>query len=296
MTGARPEPQRRSFSSQGLELSYVEWGEADAPLIILLHGSRDHARSWDWTAAALVGDGWRVVAPDLRGHGDSQWSPDSAYVTSYQVQDLAELVDTLAVPRFSLIGHSFGGTVCARFTAMFPERVERLVLIEGFGPAPEVFAMWNAQGSVARSRQWLEARRKALARPPQIFASVEAACAQFRAANPDLSPEQVAHLGRHAVRRHGDGWVWKSDPQMKHFPPEDHYAETEDVWRSIACPTLAIRGSRGFLPNPFTDGRCELIADCRMVTIDDAGHWPHHERFDDFLGELMPFLNAKAMT
>ena len=293
MNGPFSEPSRHCFTSQSLDLSYVEWGDSAAPLAILVHGSRDHARSWDWTAKALVAEGWRVVAPDLRGHGDSQWSPDSAYVTSYQVQDLAELIDTLGVPRFSLVGHSFGGTLCTRYSAMFPERVKRLVLMEGFGPAPAVFANWNAQGSVARSRQWLEARRKDLARPPQVFASMEDACAQMQAGNPGLSEEQVAHLGFHAVRRHGQGWVWKSDPQMKHFPPEDHYAETDDVWKSIACPTLAIRGSRGFLPDPFTDGRCELIAQCRMVTIEDAGHWPHHEQFEVFLAELIPFLNAR---
>ncbi len=294
MTTPSPEPSQHRFTSQGLDLSYVEWGDSDAPLVILVHGSRDHARSWDWTARALVAEGWRVAAPDLRGHGDSQWSPDSAYVTSYQVQDLAELIDTLGMDRFMLVGHSFGGTLCARYAAMFPERVERLVLVEGFGAAPAVFTQWNEQGSVARSRQWLEARRRALARPAQVFASVEAACEQLRSANPDLSEEQAAHLGRHAVRREGQGWVWKSDPQMKHFPPEDHYAETEDVWKSIASPTLAIRGSRGFLPDPFTDGRCDLIPDCRKVTIDNAGHWPHHEQFDTFLAELIPFLNEKV--
>lgn len=294
MRAPQSEPLRHRFTSQGLDLSYVEWGDPAAPLVIMVHGSRDHARSWDWTAPALLAQGWRVVAPDLRGHGDSQWSPDSAYVLSYQVMDLADLIDTLGVARFVLVGHSFGGTVCARFAAMFPERVQRLVLIEGFGPAPAVFARWDEEGSVARSRQWLETRRKALARQPQVYDSVDAACAQLRAGNPDLSDEQAAHLAWHGLSHEGHGWVWKSDPQMRHFPPEDHYAETEDVWRSIASPTLAIRGSRGFLPDPFTDGRCDLIPDCRKVTIDDAGHWPHHERFDTFLAELIPFLSAKA--
>lgn len=295
-SGLPPEPARRGFTSQGLALSYVEWGDPQAPLAILVHGSRDHARSWDWTAQALLEQGWRVVAPDLRGHGDSQWSPDSAYLASYQVMDLADLIDTLGVARFVLVGHSFGGTVCARYAAMYPERVERLVLVEGFGPAPAVFARWDEEGSVARTRQWLEARRKALARPLQVFDSLEAGCAQFRSANPDLSEERAAHLVRHALRRQGHGWVWKSDPQMRHFPPEDHYAETDDVWKSIACPTLAIRGSGGFLPDPFTDGRCDMIADCRKVVIEEAGHWPHHEQFGTFLGELLPFLSEKAIA
>lgn len=168
MTEMSADPVQHRYSSQGLDLAYVGCGDCADPLVILVHGSRDHSRSWDWIAAVLVATGRRVGTPDLPGNGDSQWSPDSAYLTSYQVMDLADLIDSLEVPRFVLVGHSFGGTVCARYTAMFPERVERLVLIEGFGPAPAVFARWNEEGLVERSRQWLAALRKALTRQPQL--------------------------------------------------------------------------------------------------------------------------------
>ena len=74
------EPAASGFTTQGLKLNYVEWGAPDAPLLLLLHGVRDHARSWDWTARRLVGEGWRVVALDLRGHGDSDWSDRKSVV------------------------------------------------------------------------------------------------------------------------------------------------------------------------------------------------------------------------
>jgi pimeloyl-ACP methyl ester carboxylesterase len=259
-------------------------------MAVLVHGSRDHARSWDWTARALVEKGWRVIAPDLRGHGDSAWSPDGAYLTSYQVQDLADLIEQLAVPRLSIIGHSFGGTVSARYAAMFPEHVARLVLIDGMGPGPEIFAKWKKRGSVARSREWLQQRKALMAKPPRIFSSIDDARTQLGAGNPALSSEQADHLTRHGLRETSGGWIWKSDPLMTYFPPEDYHAETDDVWTSLACPTLLFRGGKSFTVDPISDGRCALIKDCRSVSYEDAGHWLHHERFDAFIAELKEFL------
>ncbi len=284
------EPSTHGFTSQSLRLNYLDWGDHDAPLVILVHGSRDQARSWDWTANALVAEGWRVVAPDLRGHGDSDWSPDAAYLTSYQVQDLADLVEQLNVSRFTLVGHSFGGTVSARYAAMFPERVRSLVLIDGMGPGPEIFAKWETSGAVARSREWLERRRATASKPPRLFQSTEEAEAQLKAGNPRLSDTRARHLTRHGLHREPGGWRWKSDPMMTHFPPEDYYAETADVWTSLACPTLVFWGARSFTVNPIADGRCALISDCHTVLYEDTGHWLHHERFDDFMAEVRAFL------
>ncbi len=74
-----PGPTSRIFFSQRLRLHYVDRGNPDAPPLLLVHGGRDHCRNWDWVAQALRKD-WHVICPDLRGHGDSQWSPDGNYV------------------------------------------------------------------------------------------------------------------------------------------------------------------------------------------------------------------------
>jgi len=284
------DPIARAFGSQGLKLNYFDWGHAEAPIVLLAHGVRDHARSWDQTARALRHDGWRVVAFDLRGHGDSDWSPDGAYLTSYQVQDLADLIDHLGAPQLSLVGHSFGGTICARYAAMFPERVRKLVVIDGMGPGPENFERWNRQGAVARSREWLARRREAAAKPPPLFRTIEEAAARLSSLHPHLAPEQAEHLARHGVRHVADGWTWKSDPLMSLYPPEDYYADTSDVWSALACPTLIFWGAKSFTLDPIADGRVGLIKDGRAVVYDDAGHWPHHERFDDFCAEVRAFL------
>src|SRR5262245_63649514 len=73
MTESAPGPASHTYFCQRLRLHYVDWGNADKPSLLLIHGGRDHCRNWDWTAAALRND-WHVIAPDLRGHGDSQWS------------------------------------------------------------------------------------------------------------------------------------------------------------------------------------------------------------------------------
>lgn len=81
---------------------------------------------------------------------------------------------------------------------------------------------------------------------------------------------------------------------MAHFPPEDYFAETDDVWTSITCPTLVFWAGRSFTIDPVADGRCALIADCRAVVYPDAGHWLHHEIFAQFITELRHFVGTPA--
>ncbi|MBV8804434.1 MAG: alpha/beta fold hydrolase, partial [Sinobacteraceae bacterium] len=147
MTTSDIDPVSRTYVSQGLKLHYVDWGNEGAPLLLLVHGMRDHARSWDWTARALR-DRWHVIAPDLRGHGDSQWSPDGAYMHAFHVLDLADLVDSFGQAQITLIGHSFGGNVCGRYASIFPQRVGKLVLVDSLGPSAKVLAGWTEQGPV----------------------------------------------------------------------------------------------------------------------------------------------------
>src|SRR5690606_17039089 len=83
-------PQSRFFHSRGLRLHYLDWGNAGAPVLILVHGGLEHARVWDQLARQLSAD-WQVVVPDLRGHGDSDWSSGGAYAIADMVPDLAAL-------------------------------------------------------------------------------------------------------------------------------------------------------------------------------------------------------------
>ncbi|MCX7268740.1 MAG: alpha/beta fold hydrolase, partial [Sphingomonadales bacterium] len=132
-------PITNSFISQRLRLNYVDWGNPDAPPLLLVHGGRDHARSWDWVAEELRHD-WHIIAPDLRGHGDSAWSPDGSYEMSTFVYDMAQLIHQLNLAPVSIIAHSMGGNIATRYAGLFPENVRKMVNIEGLGLSPKMQA------------------------------------------------------------------------------------------------------------------------------------------------------------
>ena len=281
------EPVSRTYVSKGLRLHYADWGNDGAPTLVLLHGVRDHARSWDQVAQALSGD-WRVVAPDLRGHGDSAWSPDGAYLASYHLADFVKLTQALGDAPLTIVAHSFGGNVAARFAAAFPERVRKLALLEGLGPAPKVREEWAQQGLVKRTRDFI-ARQAAPPRERRM-ASLEEAAARQKASNPRLSDAQALHLATHGARRMEDGYAWKFDPLVTVYPPEDFTADERSVWSEIMAPTLLCWGAHSWTTNPALDGRAAFIRDHRVAVFEHAGHWMHHEQFDDVMRTLRDFL------
>jgi pimeloyl-ACP methyl ester carboxylesterase len=283
------EPVSRTHVSEGLQLRYLDWGNPSAPLLLFVHGICDQARGWDRTALALRRE-WHDVAPDLRGHGDSAWSPDKSYLSSYYLIDIANLVESLPHERATVVAHSLGGNVMARFTAVFPEQVTKLVLIEGLGPSPEAFADWDRQGPVQRTRSWIGTQRAAPGRPLRVFKSIAEAQARLMKANPRLSTDLALHLARYAVRPCANGYTWKHDPLVSAFPPEDFALEGALFWKEIAIPTLLLQGAQSWTTNPEIDGRAVHFRDRRTVVVEGAGHWVHHDQFESFIASLQAFL------
>ena len=284
-------PTANSFISQRLRLHYVDWGNPEAPPLILQHGGRDHCRSWDWVAEELARD-WHVIAPDLRGHGDSAWAPDGNYEMNMFVYDFAQLVHTLGRDSVTIVAHSLGGNVATRFAGLYPEKVRKLVNIEGLGPSPKVRAEREAKGYANRFRKWVEDKRKASARIPRRYDSIEAAFARMKEENGFLTDDQARHLTVHGASRNEDGtWSWKFDPYLNVWPfdevPEDR---TNELWASITCPILFLYGADSWASNPETDGRAMVFQDHRVSEFENAGHWLHHDQFDRFMREVRAFL------
>ena len=159
-------PTSHSFISQRLRLHYVDWGNPDAPPLILQHGGRDHCRSWDWVAEDLRKD-WHVICPDLRGHGDSAWSPDGVYTVAAFIYDFAQLVHTLGYDQVSIIGHSMGGMISSRFTGLYPDKIRKYINIEGLGFSSQMIREREELGYANRMRKWIEDRRNASGRLPK---------------------------------------------------------------------------------------------------------------------------------
>ncbi len=285
-------PASNSYFSQRLKLNYVDWGNPQAPPLILLHGGRDHCRNWDWTAQALRED-WHIIAPDLRGHGDSEWVNDGNYTTLACVYDLAQLIDQLGLAPVTIVAHSYGGHIALRYTGLFPERVRKLVAIEGLGPSPKMRREMEAQPQAERLREWIEKRQRFSGKQPRRYPDFQSALDRMRQENPHLSEVQARHLTTHAVIRNEDGsYSWKFDPALRNFFPVDQsYEELEALWGKVSCPTQLYYGDDSWASNPLDDGRIAHFGDnVEVKSFPKAGHWLHHDQFELFIKRLRAFL------
>ncbi|HSG62189.1 MAG TPA: alpha/beta hydrolase [Pseudomonadales bacterium] len=284
-------PTSQRFMSQRLQLHYVDWGNSDKPTLVLLHGGRDHCRSWDWLAEALRHD-WHVVCPDLRGHGDSAWSPDADYRMESFIYDFAQFIHQLDVPEVTIVAHSLGGMIASRFCGIYPEKVRRLVLIEGLSMSPRMIREQLAIPVETRMRSWIEGRRKMSARLPKRYDSIALACARMHEENSFLSHEQAYHLTIHGISRNEDGsFSWKFDNYLHDFPPyELPYEDVTRLWHCISCPTLLLYGEDSWASNPEQDGRLDFFQQPTFKVYPNAGHWLHHDQFPTFLTDVKAFI------
>lgn len=284
-------PTSHSFISQRLRLRYVDWGNPAAPPLILLHGGRDHSRSWDWTAEALRKD-WHIIALDLRGHGDSDWSPSGDYGGLATLYDLAQLIHQLKLAPVTIVAHSYGGNIALRYAGVYPENMRKLVAIEGLGPSPKMLAERLGKPVNTRIRDWIEAKRAIAGRTPRRYATLEEAFKRMKEENHYLTDEQARHLTNHGASQNEDGsYSWKFDPYMRVFPPFDMpQDDVEAIWSSITCPTLLMYGQDSWASNPEKDGRAKAFRTARVISFEKAGHWLHHDQFEKFIAGLHAFL------
>jgi pimeloyl-ACP methyl ester carboxylesterase len=288
---AADSPESRWFIAQRLRLHYVDWGNAGAPPLLLLHGGRDHCRSWDWVARDLRRD-FHVIAPDLRGHGDSEWAPGGTYSMASYVYDLAQLIHQEGLAPLTIVAHSLGGHIALRYAGLYPEAVSRLVAIEGLGPSPALLAERAAKGIAQRTRDWIGEQRALSRRQPRRYPSVEAALARMQAGNAHLSLAQARHLTEHGLRRNEDGsYSWKFDNRVRSLTPGDMTQdEIHALWGQIICPTLLVYGRESWATNPAEDGRLAYFGNAEVALFDGAGHWVHHDRTEAFLARVRAFL------
>ena len=227
------QPKSMRMSVNGLDLHYLDWGNVGAPPVVCVHGYTSSAEPFNALARHFQ-DRFHIVAPDVRGHGESAWSPDSAYQYRDQVADLAGLVDQLGLARFTLIGTSMGGIIAMAFAAAHAARLVGLV-INDIGPDVE-------EGS-QRITQMVGGR-------PDEFATLEDAMAYRREISPvtasrPMSDQREVALG--VLRQQADGrWVWKMDPAYIRQRVQHGAPPRPALWpvlKSLPCPTLVVWGT-----------------------------------------------------
>jgi pimeloyl-ACP methyl ester carboxylesterase len=284
-------PTSHTYYSQRLRLHYVDWGNVSAPPLLLVHGGRDHCRNWDWVAQALR-DRWHVIAPDLRGHGDSEWVRGSNYAMVDYVYDVAQLIEQKKLWPLVVVGHSLGGSISLQYAGVYPERVKKLVAIEGLGPPPDVIRERMGKPPHARMKEWIETLRGFAGRLPRRYASLDEAVARMQEANSFLSEDQAQHLTAHGMIQNEDGtYSWKFDNYVRAFSPYTfNQSEALALWKRVTCPTLLVRGTESWAGDPAKDGRAANFSDVRVLNVERAGHWVHHDQLEVFLEALERFL------
>ncbi len=289
----RPNPTSHTYFSQRLRLHYLDWGNAEAEHLLLVHGSQDHCHNWDWTSEALCDD-YHVIVPDLRGHGDSEWCMGAGYNNMDYVYDVNQLTFTEELDKVHVIGHSMGGTIASLFAGVFPEKVASLVLIEGVG------GFWykdrDTQHPGQRIRDWINDTHTLAGRTPRKYEDIHASIERMQTSNPHLSEERARQLTIHGSNRNEDGtYSWKFDNYShSRVPYSIPYDDMVKLWESITCPVLIINAKDGFDHRIGQDDTLRHFKNVELIEVEDAGHWLHHDQFDQYMDHISSFLKKHA--
>lgn len=285
-----PEPECLALAIDGRRIHVSCWGKPEAPALLLIHGIRDNSRSWDWVANAL-GDSYRIYAPDLRGHGDSDWVAPHGYTLAEFGMDLADIADALRLDKLAVVGHSFGGHHALRFAACWPDRVTAVSGIECIELPVVRDERAEPKPFPQRLRSWMETIRASRERQPRHYASSEEAAARMQQEHPAIDAATILHLARHAMVRSPDRMLrWKFDQAARLRPPDDADGrDLDQMLAAIECPVQLFYGDASYVPFPPTE-RVALLRDLSLVEISGVGHWLHHQARERYIAELRAFL------
>ncbi len=257
-----------------LELNGLHWSQDGTPLL-MLHGFGNDAHIWDDFAPA-VAPYYRVIALDLRGHGDSDWHPDGAYDYDDHVRDLEAVWSHLGLKRAVLVAHSLGGRIAMLFAGRHPEWIAGLVIVDS---APELDRRGTARISldVAQNKD-------------PSFGSVSQYEQVLVHAYPAADPGAIRRMAANGLRQRDDGrWVLKMDPRFRGAVAggddeselarlaERHERYRDEMWRAlerIPSPCLIVRGAGSDIVSPDVADRMadEVLQNGRLAVVPRAGH------------------------
>jgi pimeloyl-ACP methyl ester carboxylesterase len=286
--GTEPMVRDATVTLDGLHFHYRDWGEPAAPPVVLLHAHGQNARSWDTVAQGLA-DRFRVLALDQRGHGESEHAVN--YHELRLVGDLAEFVDALGLARLAIVGFSISASTAASHALLYPDRVERLVLFEGFTEGDE----GGAAPWIAEMRAHLATLRSL----PEVVTTPEEAAAAFRPLAPHAAEAELVRWVRGGLRQDPDGqWRWRADPIFRQPPTAPGRLNAPpDILRArlaqVQCPSLLLVGEDSWMVEP-TEQFAAANPRVRVVQIPQSGHWIPLDNPRGFLAVVSPFLQGDA--
>jgi pimeloyl-ACP methyl ester carboxylesterase len=262
---------------RGLRHHVRTWGEPGSPNLLLLHGWMDVSASFQFLVDSFQRE-WHVIAPDWRGFGLTEWAREGYWFPDYYA-DLEALLDIYQPdsPVF-LVGHSMGGNIGATYAGLRPERISKLVTLEGMGlrrSGPEV--------APDRIVKWLDA----LVKPPRFapYVSYADLAMRLKRNNARLRDDQADFLARHWGMETAAGVELRSDPRHKAVNPYPYRVdEMLACWRRVTAPVLLVNGRDSHIAGRIEDDpgdyaeRKSAFRDLREVWLDDCGHMMHHDQ------------------
>ena len=276
LTGQGPSaatPVDRFVQAGTLRLHYLDWGNAGAPPLLLVHGIDRIAHTFDHIAPRFTAR-YHVLAMDLRGHGDSDWDPQARYRVEDHVGDLEALVQSLGLRNVTLWGNSTGGRIVQVFAGLHPDLVAA-VIAEDVGPE--------------RPRSIADAYARRVKQEENGWASPEELLTRMRGTAQPLPDAVLEPYVRFGTKRSDDGRVvWKRDPNLV-----KGFVETE-LWRyvrTIESPILYVLGGRStIVPPPTQEELKKVLPHVRVITMPGLGHYPSDEKPDEFVKIVDEFL------
>jgi pimeloyl-ACP methyl ester carboxylesterase len=267
------------------QLAALEWGDRAAPPLLALHGWLDNAASFARLAPLLCASR-RVIALDFPGHGHSAHLPGAArrYHLVDAVGQVLDAADALGLTRFDLLGHSLGAGIGALLAAAMPERVARLMLIEGLGPLAD-------DGSDTLTR-WREAHRQhARRRKPRVLPSIDAAVASRLAAG-GLDAGQARPIVARNLRATDGGFTWRSDRNLRLATSvRIDEMQVRRLLTGIEAPTLMLlaQPATPYLPPAIMADRARCVADIHVEHLAGSHHL-HLDHPQTVAERLLAFL------
>ena len=261
--------------AEGLRLHYVEWGDAGAQPLVLLHGLSDCARSWDRFAAGMSSD-HRVVALDYRGHGESRWAAPGSYRLEDYVSDIEAVVDRLSLMGLVLVGHAEGGRSAVAYSAAHPELVEALVVVDSDLRATGQESQHAPENSAGEPGEW---------------GSLDEVVEHLREQRPNSTDETLAHQALYLTTElPGERRGWKRDPAVL---AASERRDLWDEWRTLRCPVLVACGRQSHVVDHALAVRMrEAARRVRLAELEGGGHWFHQEIPGAFEATVRWFLRS----
>lgn len=262
---------RRLTGSGGVDLHLLEWSREGVPLM-LVHGFGNEAHIWD-DFAPIAAPHYRVLALDLRGHGDSDWALHGEYEYAHHVADLEAVTEGLGIERMVLVGHSLGGRVAMLYAAAHPEQMAGLVIVDS---APDL----DARGT---TRIQLDVGQH---KDPS-FGSVAEFETTLLHSYPEAQPHAIKRMAHHGLKQRDDGrYILKMDPALRgavaqtSTPAERAQYEERirgelwDALKNTPCPTLVVRGAASDIMSADVADKMveDVLPKGRLAVVPQAGH------------------------